>query len=112
WGVSVNHSVFGEPDNLPINISSDGSGAVIDGLLPGHYDVSVTKNDGGRQSETHFSADVTGDSAQLSDEENKTNVTVTGRVISNEGKLPPGSGMALVARHSRNGSFAQVNDAG
>jgi protocatechuate 3,4-dioxygenase beta subunit len=112
WGVSVSHSVFGEPENLPVNMSSDGSGAMVDGLLPGHYDVTVTKNDNGRQSETHFSADLTGDSAQVSDEENKTNVTVTGRVISNEGKLPPGSGMALVARHSRNGSFAQVNDAG
>jgi protocatechuate 3,4-dioxygenase beta subunit len=112
WGVSVNRSVFGEPDNLPINISSDGSGAVIDGLLPGHYDVSVTKNDDGRQSEAHFFADVTGDSAQVSDEENKINVTVPGRVFSSEGKLPPGSGMALVALHSRNASFAPVNDAG
>ena len=112
YGISVSRSVFGEPENLPVNMSSDGSGAMVDGLLPGHYDVTMTKNDGGRQSETHFSADVTGDSAQVSDEENKTNVTVTGRVISNEGKLPLGSGMALVARHSRSGSFAQVNDAG
>jgi protocatechuate 3,4-dioxygenase beta subunit len=112
YGISVSRSVFGEPENLPVNMSSEGSGAMVDGLLPGHYDVSVTKNDGGRQSETHFSADVTGDSAQVSDEENKTNVTVAGRVISSEGKLPPGSGMALVAGHSRNGSFAQVNDAG
>jgi hypothetical protein len=112
YGISVSHSVFGEPENLPVNMSSDGSGATVDGLLPGHYDVIVTKNDGGRQSETHFSADVTGDSAQVSDEENKTNVTVAGRVISNEGNLPPGSMMTLVARHSRNGSFAPVNDAG
>ena len=113
YGISVSHSVFGEPENLPvITMSSDGSGTVIDGLLPGHYDVSVTKNDSGRQSETHFSADVTGDSAQVSDEENKINVTVTGRVISSEGKLPPGSMMTLVARHSRNASFAPVSDAG
>jgi hypothetical protein len=119
YGISVSHSVFGEPETLPVNMSSDGSGMVIDGLLPGHYDVTVTKNyyDVGVtkndvKNETHFSADVTGDSAQVSDEENKTNVTVAGRVISNEGKLPPRSEMALVARHSRNGSFAQVNDAG
>ena len=113
YGISFSHSVFGERENLPVAMSSDGSGAIdVDDLVPGHYDVTVTKNDGGRQSESHFSADVTGDAAQVSDEENKANVTVTGRVISNEGKLPLGSGMALVARHSRSGSFAQVNDAG
>jgi protocatechuate 3,4-dioxygenase beta subunit len=111
-GISISHSVFGEPENVPVNMSSDGSGVVVDGLLPGHYDVSVTKNVRDHPSETHFSADVTGDSAQVSDEENKINVTVTGRVISSEGKLPRGSGMALVVLHSRNASFAPLNDAG
>ena len=48
-------------------MSSDGSGVVeVDGLLSGHYDVDVTKSEGGHQVETHFSADVTDDSAQVS----------------------------------------------
>ena len=66
YGLSISHSVFGEPENLPIAMSSDGSGVVeVDGLLSGHYDVDVTKNEGGHQVETHFSADVTDDSAQV-----------------------------------------------
>jgi protocatechuate 3,4-dioxygenase beta subunit len=112
YGISVSHSVFGEPEMLPVTMSLDGSGAEVDGLLPGHYDVSVTETVGGDPIETHFSADVTGNSARVSDEENKINVTVTGRVISNEGKLPPRSMIALVVLHSRNASFAPLNDAG
>ena len=85
---------------------------VTDGLLPGHYDVSVTRNTGGQQTTTHYSADVTGASAELSPVEKKDEVSVTGKVISSEGKLPPRSGMALVVSHSRRVYFAPVDDAG
>jgi protocatechuate 3,4-dioxygenase beta subunit len=113
YGISFSHSVFGEREIVPIAMSSDGAGAIeVDDLLPGHYDLSVTNSDVNHPSETHFSADVTGDSAQISDEENKSDVAVSGRVISNEGKLPQRSGMALVVTHSRQAYFAQVNDAG
>ena len=113
YGLSISHSVFGEPENLPVAMSSDGSSGVeMDGLLSGHYDVDVTKNVGGHQVETHFSADVTDDSAQVSEAENKTDVVVAGRVISSGDKLPPQSGMALVVLHSRRAFFAPVNEAG
>jgi hypothetical protein len=112
WGVTVSHSVFGEPEQLPVAMSSDGSGAVIDGLLPGHYDVRVSNGSDIQPTGTHFSADVTGDSAQVSDAENQGDVVITGRVISSEGKLPSGSGMALVVTHSRQAYFASVNAAG
>jgi hypothetical protein len=112
WGVSVSHSVFGEPEQLPVAMSSDGSGAVIDGLLPGHYDVRVRNGSDIQPTGTHFSADVTDDSAQVSGAENQGDVAITGRVISSEGKLPSGSGMALVVTHSRQAYFASVNDAG
>jgi protocatechuate 3,4-dioxygenase beta subunit len=114
YGISLSHSVFGEPENLPVaSMTSDGSGAMeIDGLLPGHYDVNVTKNVGGHQTYAHFSADVTDDSAQVSEAENKTNVAVTGNVTSPGSKLPPQSGMALVVMHSRRAYFAPLDDAG
>jgi hypothetical protein len=112
YGISISRSVFGEPENLPVTMSSDGSGAEIDGLLAGHYDVTMTKSADGHQSETHFSADVTDGSAQVSESEDKSDVAVSGRVISSEGKLPPHSGMALVVLHSRRTYFAPVNDAG
>lgn len=112
WGVTVSHSVFGEPEQLPVAMSSDGSGAVIDGLLPGHYDVRVSNGSDIQPTGTHFSADVTGDSAQVSDAENQGDVVITGRVISSEGKLPSSSGMALVVTHSRQAYFASVNAAG
>lgn len=113
YGLSLSHSIFGEPEDLPVSMTSDGSGAMeIDGLLPGHYDVSVTRNVEGHQTSAHFSADVTDGSAEISEAEMKAEIVVTGKVTSSEGKLPRNSGMALVVRHTRRAYFGPVNDAG
>jgi hypothetical protein len=115
YGISISHSVFGEPENLPVTMTSDGSnGFVVDGLLPGHYDVDVTKNMGGLQTDAHFSADLTDGSTQVSQAEDKTDVAVTGKVTATttETKLPPHSGMALVVMHTRRAYFAPVDERG
>jgi hypothetical protein len=113
YGVSISHSVFGEPEDLPVSITSDGSGAMeIDGLLPGHYDVNVTRNVEGHQTSAHFSANVAEGSTEISDAEMKAEIVVTGRVTSSAGKLPRNSGMALVVRNSRRAYFGSVDDAG
>lgn len=112
-GIAVTRMVFGEPDNQEVSISGDGTSMEVDGLLPGRYDVEVTRNDeGGRQTRTHLSADVADGAAQLSDSASGASVTVTGKVIANESKLPPQSGMALIVAHSRRAYFAEVNEAG
>jgi protocatechuate 3,4-dioxygenase beta subunit len=113
FGISISHSVFGEPENLPLSSHSVGSGAMVtDGLLPGHYDVLISKNVAGQQTTTRYSADVTGASAELSPVDKKDEVTVRGKVISSEGKLPPRSGISLVVLHSRRAYLAPVDDAG
>ena len=113
YGVSISHSVFGEQDNVGFTITSDGSGTVeADGLLPGHYDVELTKNVGDHQAVSRFSADVADGSASLSDPENNIDVVVAGKVTSSEGKLPAQSGVALVVVHSRRAYYGAVNNAG
>ena len=113
YGVSMSHSVFGQPEDVPVALTPDGSGAVeIDGLLPGHYDVALTATAGNHQTTSHFSADVGQGSAQIEDAENNNEVTVTGKVISSAGDLPRDSGMALVVSNSHRGFFGRVNDAG
>jgi protocatechuate 3,4-dioxygenase beta subunit len=112
YGISISHSVFGESEDVPTTISSGGSGAEVDGLLPGHYDVNVITNGGGHQSETHFFADVSGESARLSEAEDYPSVAITGRVVSSEDRLPPQSSIELVAMHSRRVYFALVNQVG
>ena len=113
YGVSMSHSVFGQTEDVPVSLTQDGSGGVeIDGLLPGHYDVNLTTNAGGHQNTSHFSADVADGLAQITEAENSGDVTVTGTVISPDGKLPRNSGMALVVPHSRRAYFSPLNDAG
>jgi protocatechuate 3,4-dioxygenase beta subunit len=113
YGVSMSRSVFGQPEDVPVSMTPDGSGAVeIDGLLPGHYDVALTTTEGNHQTVSHFSADVGEGSAQIEDAENNNDVTVTGKVILSEGNLPRDSGMALVAMQSHRAYFGRVNDAG
>lgn len=113
YGISISHSVFGEPESLPVSMHPDGRGAmVVDGVLPGHYDVSITRNAAGQQTTTQFSGDVTEASAEISPAEKTNEVAVSGKVISSEGKLPPHSGMALVVLHSRHAYFAPLDDRG
>ncbi len=113
YGISVSHSVFGEPEEQAISMTPDGSGAMeVDGLLPGQYDVTVTRNLGGHQTTTHFSADVTDGSSDISSAESNAEVTVTGKMIASEGKLPPNAGMALLVPHTRRAYYASLDDAG
>ncbi len=112
-GLSVSHSVFGAPELLPVSAQPAGPGVwEIDGLLPGHYDVSLTEGMADRQTTTQFSADVTEASAELAREEGRHEIVVKGKVLSAEGKLPPQSGIALVVAHSRRAYYAPLNDAG
>jgi 5-hydroxyisourate hydrolase-like protein (transthyretin family) len=117
YGISVTHSVFGQPENLQVaGMSSDASGGMeVDGLLPGHYDVTLTVNSGdpaSRQTTKHFSAEVTDGSAQVSEAEGETDIAVTGNVVSSEGRLPRNPGLILVTTRRHRGYFARVNDAG
>lgn len=114
FNLSITHSVFGQQETLPFSATmSNGSGVMeTDGILPGHYDVTLTKNVAGQKTTTHFSADVTEASVDLSEAAKTDDITVKGEVISPEGKLPPRSGMALIVAHARRAYYAPLDDAG
>ena len=112
YSVSLSQSVFGQPESIGFTITSDDSGAEIEGLPSGHYDVTVAKNIRDHQIESHFSADVGDGSTQISDTDNRTEAAVTGTVTSSDSKLPSHSGIVLMLTHTQRAYFAALNDAG
>ncbi len=116
-GVSVmlSQTIFGQTENLPVqeDIAPDGS-VILDGILPGHYDVTLSRfGEGPGKAETkHFDADITGGSTELTGESGVDEVTVTGKVLAVSGKLPQGAAIMLRAPHRRRQEYAAVNDKG
>jgi hypothetical protein len=116
-GVSVmlSQTTFGQVENLPAqeNFGPDGS-VELDGVLPGHYDVTVSRYDDGqgKAESRHFDANVTGGSTELTAESGIDEVTVTGTVISSTGKLPQGSAILLRTPHGRHQQYAALKENG
>jgi hypothetical protein len=116
-GVSVmlNQSIFGQVEAQPARVVFNSDGPIeVEGVLPGHYDVTVSHfvPGQGEGATKHFSADVTSGMTELSEDTALDAIPVTGKVVSMEGKLPPMSGISLRAINSRRPQYAPLNEAG
>ena len=116
-GVSVllNQSIFGQVEAQPARVVFNSDGPVeVEGVLPGHYDVTVSNfvPGQGEGASKHFSADVTSGMTELSDEAATDTVPVTGKVVPMDGKLPAMSGISLRTPNSRRPQYAPLNEAG
>jgi Carboxypeptidase regulatory-like domain len=100
FGVTMSQSVFGQMEGVTATTQSIRDGVLeISGILPGHYDFTLSHSGpGGSAAEsTHFSGEVTG-SSEITPVDEESEVTVTGKVTSVDGKVPSG-GIALLPAH-------------
>jgi hypothetical protein len=107
-GVMMSQSIFGVMEPVNPSVQSIRNGVLeISGILPGHYDFTLSHNGpGGSEAEsTHFTGEVTGSTTELTPGEAETEVTVTGKVTEVDGKIPSG-GISL--RPSRQGRTYQA----
>ena len=126
--ITLQKSIFGQLEQVPTgNMEPTADGMIIDGVLPGHYEVMVAKviqeemtfssTDGpagathfnadvgsGTSRATHFTADVANGATSLTTENEEPEVTVTGSVVVD--KVLPDAAIGLQNRktmHSYNG---------
>jgi hypothetical protein len=115
-GVSVqlSRSIFGQTEPLPMEMTGVNGAMVITGVLPGHYDVTMTHfaPGVGEGSSRHFETDLTAGSTEIAEETGVGEVTVTGKVVSAAGKLPPSAGISLRATGNRRTHYAQIKEDG
>ena len=114
FSLMVSQSVFGQTEiaSAPTQLIHDGVMEVV-GLLPGHYDFLLNhmSADPSAVPSTRFSADVTSGTTELTPAEAEIDVTVTGKVISTEGKVPDG-GISLQSTHPRRAYSARLDPKG
>jgi len=113
--LSLSQSIFGQREMLPTQISMNPDGSAdIEGVLPGHYDVTLNRfTPGQNRPETkHFDADVSGGSTELSEDASASEVVVTGKVVALAGKLPPNSWIVLRRPRSRPRQSGNIDEAG
>ncbi len=112
-GVSIARNIFGQLEPLPMTMQANNEGAMeISGVVPGRYEVTVTRSDGQSPPEsTHFTADIAEGATQLNADSGAGEVTVSGKVTSLDSKIRFAA-IALVASHPRRNYIAPVNDAG
>ena len=115
-GVSVqlSHSIFGQAEPLPMEMTGVNGAMEITGILPGHYDVTMTHfaPGVGEGSSRHFETDLTAGSTEIPEESGGGEITVTGKVVSLSGKLPPGAGISLRASGAHRPQYTQIRDNG
>jgi hypothetical protein len=110
--VSIERTVFGQPERMSIVQMKDEGGVEISGVLPGRYEVAVSHPDGQAPTEsTHFTADIADGATQLSAEGGVGDVTVSGKVTPFDSKIRSAR-ISLVALHPRRNYTVPVNDAG
>jgi Carboxypeptidase regulatory-like domain len=111
-GASIAQTVFGQLETMPTAVQANNEGMEISGVLPGRYDFTVMHQESrsGPQA-THFTADVTEGTTQLSTDSGVAEVTVSGKVTSLDSKLRL-AGISLVAVQSQRNYGAPLNDAG
>jgi hypothetical protein len=111
--VGISQFIFGQLEGVPTGMQSSKDGVMeIEGLVPGRYEVTVTRDaDHAQLESTHFTTDLAGGATELSENSAAEEVTVTGRVTSLQGKMPPAS-IALLSAHPRQDYSATVNPAG
>jgi hypothetical protein len=112
FGVSMAQNIFGQLEQLPTSIQLNEGGIEISGVLPGQYDVTVTRSEGQSPPvSTHFTADIADGATQLADDSGGGESTVSGKVTSLDSKIRF-AGISLVALRPQRNYFAQLNDAG
>jgi protocatechuate 3,4-dioxygenase beta subunit len=113
-GISIEQTVFGQPEPTPTTVLTNNEGVVeISGVLPGRYDFTVTHADSsvsGPQS-THFTADVAEGTTQIGTDSGVAEVTVSGKVTSLDSKMRFAA-ISLVASHSQRNYSALLNNDG
>jgi hypothetical protein len=113
--IMLSQTIFGQVENLPAQqeFSPDGS-VILDGVLPGHYDVTVSRfTEGhGRAESRHFDADITSGATELAAEGGIDEATVTGKVVTNSGTLPADAAILLRTPHARRQEYAPLNEKG
>jgi hypothetical protein len=113
--LSLSQSIFGQTEVLPTQVTMrpDGS-SDIEGVLPGHYEVTMNRFGPGERGANakHFEADVSGGTTELSEDQGAAEITVTGKVLSLTGKLPPRAGVLLRVARGRSQEYAALNEAG
>ena len=125
FGLMVSQSVFGQVETVPVHVFSVQNGvAEIPGILPGHYDFEFTPRQtltpltrslepgasGPQQDPIQFSGDVSSGTTELTPQGAESEVTVTGKVTSTDGKIPSG-GITLRPAHQRRSYTATLDKA-
>ena len=113
--VTLNQTIFGQVEAQPARVVFNSDGPVeVEGILPGHYDVTVSHfvPGQGEGATKRFSADVTSGMTELSEDTGLDAIPVTGKVASMAGKLPGTAGISLRTPNSRRQQYAPLNDAG
>jgi Carboxypeptidase regulatory-like domain len=114
YNVQLSQSVFGQPETVGAPSYTIQNGVMeISGILPGHYDFTLSApGRGGPMPESiHFAGDVTSATTELTSANAESEVTVTGKVTSVDGKIPDG-GITLRAAHQRRAYPARLDKAG
>jgi protocatechuate 3,4-dioxygenase beta subunit len=111
--VSLAQNVFGQLETTPTTMQRNNEGGMeIGGVLPGRYEVTVTRSDSeSAPQSTHFAADVAEGTTQISTDGGIAEVTVSGKVTSLDSKMRFAE-ISLVASHSQRNYGAPLNDAG
>jgi hypothetical protein len=112
FGVSLTQSVFGQVDQVVTGMQMNINGVLeVDGVLPGRYGVTLTTYAGNHPEEKHFTAEVAGGATQLDEGGAADEVSVTGKVISLDGKISPGN-ISLFSTHPRQDYNSRINEEG
>jgi protocatechuate 3,4-dioxygenase beta subunit len=113
--VVLTQPIFGQMEPLPIGMEEMADGTMVtDGVLPGHYDVTMTLQHPENSSpagSTHFEADLTSGDAELTPVDAETEVTVAGKVSSLDGKTLSG-GISFRPTNRGRAYQATLNQAG
>ncbi len=112
-GVSMARNVFGQLEPMYTSTQTNNQGDVeISGVIPGQYEVTVTRSVGRSQPEsTHFTANIADGATELAADNDVSEVTVSGKVTSLDSKVRF-AGISLAASHPQRSYFAPLNDAG
>ena len=114
FSLMASQSIFGQAESVsPFGVTIQNGVMETVGILPGHYDFTLEHHGpGGPMTEsTHFSGDVTSSSIELTPVDEESEVTVTGKVTSVDGKVPSG-GIALLPAHHGRAYQAMLDKAG
>jgi hypothetical protein len=113
FGISVAQNVFGQLEQMPTSIQPNNDGGMeISGVLPGQYEVTVTRSTGQSPPvSTRFTANIADGATQIAADRGEGEATVSGKVTSLDSEIRF-AGITLVALHPQRGYFAPLNDAG